>query len=250
MPNTRPYVYVIAGHDPSSGAGLTADIKTLEANKVYGLSVCSALTYQHESRFDEVEWISPDKIIRNLEILADKYPLNWIKIGIIEHVEVLQEILTWIKGKKAGAKVILDPVFRASAGGEFQSDTQAPLWRELLGECHLITPNWEEIQLLFPEKPPLEAARLLGQSTIVYLKGGHNSADPGTDYLFSKEKEFRFRPKGQGVSPKHGSGCVLASSITAQLARGFPLQKACLRAKRYTTSFLSSHPSLLGYHQR
>lgn len=250
MPYTRPYVYVIAGHDPSSGAGLTADLKTLEVNKVYGLSVCSGLTYQHESRFDAVDWVPLDRMLRGLEILAKKYPLDWVKIGIVEHVEVLQEIIEWIKTRNANTRIILDPVLKASAGTVFHSEDTFTRWRQIFEECHLITPNWEEIQQLFPGRDPVETARELGQSTIVYLKGGHHPEHPGRDLLFTGDKEYVFRSRVREVQPKHGSGCVLASAITAQLARGYPLHKACLRAKRYTTRFLTSHPSLLGYHQR
>lgn len=250
MPRNRPYVHIIAGHDPSSGAGLSADIKTLEANKVYGLSVCTALTWQHESKLDAVEWISVAKILSALEILVEKYPLQWIKIGIVENIEVLGEIVSWIKGRNPIAQIILDPVFTASVGKAFHEQVEQEKWLHVFSHCHLITPNWEEMQLLFPEDDPIYSARSLGEQVIVYLKGGHNPDDPGRDYLFTGKKEYSFRPKGEHISPKHGSGCVLASAITANLARGYPLHKACLRAKGYTARFLSSHPSLLGYHNR
>ena len=72
MPRTRPTVLSIAGYDPCGGAGLLADIKTFEANKVYGLGVISAITWQNESSFEKVEWLNPNKIISQIALLLKK----------------------------------------------------------------------------------------------------------------------------------------------------------------------------------
>ena len=249
MPHTRPLVLVLAGHDPSSGAGLTADVKTLEANKAYGMSVCTALTYQHESKVEEVEWLSAAQILRPMEVLSQKYQFSWVKIGIVPNSEVLGHILDFLAMHQPKAKIVWDPVLRSSSGADFFSNG-AGEWKEYLDRMYLLTPNWLEMQQLFPDQEPMEAARALASQTAVFLKGGHRSDRPGRDELFWGEKHVAYNPKQIAPFAKHGSGCVLASAITAQLARGYDLRRACLRAKTYVSQFLMSHPGLLGYHHR
>ena len=84
----------------------------------------------------------------------------------------------------------------------------------------------------------------------MFLKGGHAEKKVGYDTLFLKEgKQFSFRPKTKNIFSKHGSGCVLSSALTANLAKGEDLQRACLKAKQYTERILSSNKTLLGYHK-
>jgi len=270
MPKTRPTVLTIVGHDPSGGAGLLADIKTFEANKVYGMGVVTALTWQNESEFERVEWLSVEKIISQIEILLRKSKVEYAKIGLVENAETLKEIVDYLKKHNEKIRIIWDPILKASAGFDFHSTSSLEVWQNVLPDLFIISPNSQEATWLSGGKIGLEAGEYLSQQCNVFLKGGHNAEKLGYDYLFShqssvvsrqsiinrelrttnyEEKAFSFKPKVKNVPAKHGSGCVLSSAITAYLARGYNLQRACLMAKNYVTAFLLSNEGLLGWHK-
>ncbi|GHA71223.1 hydroxymethylpyrimidine/phosphomethylpyrimidine kinase [Pontibacter akesuensis] len=248
MPKQRPYTLTIAGLDPSGGAGLTADIKTFEALKVQGLSVCTAITYQHESEFEGLDWLSMEQMERQLEIFLRKYKVPYAKIGLVPSLDVLQQLMDVMQKLSPDTRLIWDPILKASAGFTFHEQVQAAQLKELCKQLYLITPNWLEMQQLLPDTPVPEAAAQLSQHCHVLLKGGHNQEKPGYDYLYYKGEAKSFRPKQQVHVGKHGSGCVLSAAITALLAQNYPLHKACRKAKDYTTRFLNSNHTLLGYH--
>ncbi|WP_196885422.1 hydroxymethylpyrimidine/phosphomethylpyrimidine kinase [Aureivirga sp. CE67] len=249
MNQNRNYCLSIAGFDPSSGAGLSADLKTFEMHKVYGFSVCSAITVQNDIEFQSCDWISKEKIIAQLEILLKRFPISVFKIGIVESWEILLEILDFIESKVEKPKIILDPVLKSSSNFVFHSEENDSVFEKVLQKCYLITPNYQEIQQISPDKNVEETISYLNQFTNIFLKGGHKESALGEDILYLKNgEEFIFKPKGNHVSEKHGSGCVLASGIAANLAKKLPIGKACQKAKDYTYQFLNSTENLLGYH--
>ncbi|MDX2306052.1 MAG: hydroxymethylpyrimidine/phosphomethylpyrimidine kinase [Microscillaceae bacterium] len=248
MPGLRTSVLSIAGYDPSGGAGLLADIKTFEAHKVLGMGVCTALTFQNDREFEALQWTQADDIIRQIEILQRQFQFKYAKIGLIESLEVLGQVIDYMKVKTPSTRIILDPIFKASAGFDFHQEISQEKFLEIAGKLYLITPNWTEIQQIFPEKEAQEGAKELSLFCKVYLKGGHNPMDLGKDFLYHQDKIYPLNPKTKNPSPKHGSGCVLSSAITANLAKEYPLLKACLKAKTYISRFLDSNPTLLGYH--
>ena len=246
----RPYVLSIAGFDPSGGAGVLADVKTFEANKVYGFGVVSALTFQNDSEFEKVEWLPLEKIIEQIAVLQKRFQFEYIKIGLIENLEVLNQLILNLKSNISNPKIIWDPILKATAGFDFHNEINKKLLEEICKNIFLITPNMEEIRILMNENDELKAAQDLSSFCNVFLKGGHNENDLGRDFLFTTEgKEFSFRAKQKVEVGKHGSGCVLSSAIIANLARGYKLHRACLRAKQYTAEFLNSNKNLLGYHK-
>lgn len=248
MPKRRPFALSIAGFDPSGGAGLTADTKTFEALKVQGLSVCTAITYQHESAFDGLDWLSIAQMEQQLAVLFRKYKVEVAKVGLVQSMDVLEGLVSVLHRHNPSIKIVWDPILRASAGFRFHEEVQAEQLQHLCQRLYLINPNWNELQQLVPHLPPQEAAAALSQHCRVLLKGGHNEQKPGYDYLYFKGEAQTFRPKQQVPQGKHGSGCVLSAAITALLAQDYPLHKACRKAKDYTTRFLNSNPGLLGYH--
>ena len=246
----RPYVLSIAGFDPSAGAGVLADIKTFEANKVYGFAVPSALTHQNDIEFKHVEWITLDKIIFQIELLQRRFQFEYIKIGLIENLEVLYQLILYLKSTTKDSKFIWDPILKATAGYGFHKEVDNLLLEKICKEIFLITPNVPEAIALGAFDDAVKNVKHFQQFCNVYLKGGHAVDNKGKDHLFTKEgKQFSFNPKGKNVFSKHGSGCVLSSSLTANLAKGFKLHAACLRSKEYTSNFLKSNKSLLGYHK-
>ncbi|PKV48415.1 hydroxymethylpyrimidine/phosphomethylpyrimidine kinase [Aquimarina sp. MAR_2010_214] len=254
----RPYVLTIAGFDPSNGAGLTADIKTIEALKGYGLSVCTANTIQNDVEFKTCYWTDIDVIKSQVDILFDRFTITYVKIGIVQNWKILNAIIDVVLEKNDGIKIILDPVLKSSSDFDFHSsnddsDDQNNIekqFEEVLDKIYLLTPNYNEIEKLYSSKTIEETIVYISSKTNLFLKGGHRKEAVGKDELFTTSgKNFTFNPKRQNVSEKHGSGCVLSSAITTYLALGFSLIKACYRGKRYTEKILSSNSSLLGYHR-
>ena len=98
---TRPNILTIAGFDPSNGAGLTADIKTFEALKCYGLAVCTANTVQNDIEFKDCHWISKSVIKKQIEVLFTQFKIDVVKIGIVENWKILSEIVDFSFSSKA-----------------------------------------------------------------------------------------------------------------------------------------------------
>ncbi|NER14291.1 hydroxymethylpyrimidine/phosphomethylpyrimidine kinase [Leptobacterium flavescens] len=244
----RPFVLSIAGFDPSGGAGLTADIKTFEAMKCYGLAVCSANTVQNDTEFLSCRWTDMETMRSQIDVLFDRFEIGFAKIGIVENWKVLGEIIDLLLKKNPEIRIVLDPVLRASTGYGFHNSDEEDL-NSVLEKIYLITPNIEEIGQLYSKRGAEETVKEISTKTHLFLKGGHRDEDRGKDELFTTDgKKFVLNPKTKEAFAKHGSGCVLSSAITAQLALGFPLLKACYRGKRYTERVLSSNKTLLGYH--
>jgi hydroxymethylpyrimidine/phosphomethylpyrimidine kinase len=249
----RPYVLTVAGFDPSAGAGVLADVKTFEQNKVMGLAATSALTVQNEDIYISTQWIDIETIIKQLQPLFDKYTIEVAKIGLIQNIDALNKLVDYLITQNSRIKIILDPILKATGSDSyFHSDIQIKQFENICSALFMITPNWDELKQLYKELTPHEAAQHLSKFCNVYVKGGHREDKKGYDmlYLKGKTKNFSFRPKLAEVYPKHGSGCVLSAALVANIANGFPLQKTCLRAKEYTEYLLKSNPTKLGWHKR
>src|ERR1700756_4286511 len=172
MVSKRLYVLSIAGFDPSGGAGVLADIKTVESNKVYGLGVISANTFQNDTEFGKVDWISVEKIIEQITILQKRFEFEYVKIGLIENLETLDKIISYLISKNANTKIIWDPILKASAGFEFHKEIDSTLLEKICKQLYVITPNVPEALSLGSFKDAVENAKHLSKSCHVFLKGG------------------------------------------------------------------------------
>jgi hydroxymethylpyrimidine/phosphomethylpyrimidine kinase len=245
----RPFVLSIAGFDPSAGAGVLADVKTFEACGTYGMGVVSALTYQNDIAFEKVEWLTFSQIVEQIEMLQKRFQFDYIKIGLIENLDVLNQLISYLTSHISHPKIIWDPILKASAGFEFHNEINKNVLEKICTQLYLITPNVPEALKLGVDNDSKKNSQYLSQFCNVYLKGGHNSEKKGNDILFEKNgKEVLFQSETENVFQKHGSGCVLSSAITAYLAKGFSIETACVEAKKYITKFLLRNDSLLGYH--
>ena len=247
--NSNNYILTIAGFDPSSGAGLTADIKTFEAHGLYGLSVCTAVTVQNDVSFKSCSWIDEETIISQIETLFERFQINTVKIGIIESWERLLVVITKLKQLNAEVKIILDPVLKASTGFDFHTKQNLSVLEKVLESCYCITPNYDEIKALFPEKTIEETIAFITEKTNMYLKGGHRTDKKGWDELYhSKIVQVNIPPVAEKVFDKHGSGCVLSSALAANIEMGHVIEEATLNTKKYIEDFLNSNETLLGKH--
>lgn len=243
------YVLSIAGHDPSAGAGLTSDLKTMEHLGIYGLSVCTAITIQNDSDFVKCHWIPVEQIIEQTDILFKRFEISVVKIGIVESLESLKLILFKLKELNPNIKIVLDPILKATAGYDFHTNEVHKTWFDVWKNCFIVTPNFDEIQQLNPRVDWKTNLKEINQFTNVYLKGGHRKDKLGWDEVYLQSGELiSIGPKVKSVYQKHGSGCVLSSALASHIALGLDLESACRKAKYYTEQFLNSHTSLLGVH--
>lgn len=246
----RPYILTIAGFDPSNGAGLTADVKTFEQLKCYGLAVCTANTIQSDTEFLKCDWVEIDTILEQIEVLMSRFSISVVKIGIVENWIKLSKIVDLILRLNQKTKIILDPVLKSSSGFSFHEGFNEKDFDKILSKIYMITPNYQEILNLYQRKSIAETIAHIQTKTNLFLKGGHNSEKLGVDYLYTiKGKIHPFNPKkGIKIYEKHGSGCVLSSAIASYVALKYPLVKSCFKGKRYIEKVLSSNKTLLGYH--
>ena len=247
MIGKRPTILTISGLDPSNGAGLTADLQTINKLKGYAVSVCSANTVQTDEVFQACHWTDFAVMQAQIELLFARFSFDVVKIGIVENWEVLGKLVDVLLQLQPKLKIIVDPVLKASAGFAFHGSDTAAL-EAILGKLYLITPNTEELTLIAEGGNTEEVLARLVKNTNVLLTGGHSNIK-GQDVLYAKSGgRYTINPKIKACTEKHGSGCILSSAIAAYTASGYPLLKACLRGKRYTERMLSSNNSLLAFH--
>ncbi len=242
-------ILTIAGHDPSAGAGITSDIKTFEAHGLYGLSVCTAITVQNDIDFKKCVWVEPDVIISQIETLFERFTLPVVKIGIVESWSVLLRIVNKLKALNSEIKIVLDPIIKASAGYDFHTEENQDLLDKIWEACYIITPNYDEIKSLYPKLSIEETIEHISGFTKIYLKGGHREEKKGWDVLYHCGiVQTNIEPNATTVFQKHGSGCVLSSSLASNIALDIALEDASKNSKYYTETFLNSNKSLLGVH--
>ncbi len=247
--NTHNYILSIAGIDPSSGAGITSDIKTFEAHGLYGLSVCTGISIQNDIHFENCIWTAPEDILSQIDILFDRFTVPVVKIGIVESWPTMLLILKKLYVLNPDVIIIVDPIIMATSGFNFHLEENQDVLDEIWNYCFLVTPNYDEIQHLYPKLDIEETIEHISKKTNLYLKGGHRKDKKGWDELYHSEIVMvNIPPSTKIISEKHGSGCVLSSAIASNLSKEIELEDAVREAKFYTEKFLNSNTSLLGNH--
>ncbi|MEO6175197.1 MAG: hydroxymethylpyrimidine/phosphomethylpyrimidine kinase [Flavobacterium circumlabens] len=248
MPENRPYALSIAGFDPTGGAGVLADIKTFEQHQVSGFAISTANTLQTENQFYDIQWTDLSFVIRSVETLFKNYKIKAVKIGITPDLNYLSRIVSAIKLASSTTKIVWDPVLKSTTQFEFLKITADLNLYKILCQIDLITPNYKEAALLFPDFLSEDFQNKNEIPTAVLVKGGHNEAKTGTDYLFLKDEIITLLPSEKKCFEKHGSGCVLSAAIASNFALNQTHEEACKNAKIYIEKYLSSTPTLIGYH--
>lgn len=233
-----PRVCVVAGSDPSGGAGVQADLKVLQALGVYGTSAVTALTVQDTQRVHDVSAVDPFLVERQLEVILDDVGADCIKIGMLAKRATVELVTRVVERKARGVPLVLDPVLVSSSGHPLLDvDGHTVLIERLMPLCALVTPNAPEAALItgleITEEAHLYQAAdrllLMGQDAVL-ITGGHLPGDTVIDLLRTADGlERRFEAPRWPVSP-HGTGCAIASAIAAGLAHGFTLETAVERA--------------------
>lgn len=241
----RPYVISIAGFDPTGGAGLLSDSKTFEQSKVMGLGVCTALTLQTASKCHSLDWRPVEEVTGAIQVLMENYPVSAVKIGIVRDAEFLGKIVEAVQKYNSEIKMVWDPVLKSTSEFTFFDLETLSQLKDTINKLSLITPNYNEYSVLKENNllPDTHQCSLL-------IKGGHREDHLGTDILVENGKKTLLVPAENNTVyfPKHGSGCVLSSAITAELAKGENMKAACKHGKLYIEKFLKSNSTLLGTH--
>lgn len=222
-----PAVVVIAGVDPTGGAGLGADLAVLQAMGCQGLPVPTAWTVQDGRALTSAGSLPGEAVAAMLAALAD-LELAAVKVGMLATEGVVDAVISWVCALNPRPPVVVDPVVLATGGGRLLEDAGvAALRARLLPLAALVTPNHDEARLLAGEAQggPETLARALvslGAGAAV-VTGGHGAGAP-VDVLFDGARIHRFeRPRRPGA---HGSGCRFASGCAAGLAHGRSVAQA------------------------
>ncbi|MEQ9285477.1 MAG: hydroxymethylpyrimidine/phosphomethylpyrimidine kinase [Cyclobacteriaceae bacterium] len=235
-------VLTIAGFDPCGGAGILADVQTIQQLGAQGMAVVSALTYQNEDGFYGIEWKNFESIKAQLDPIINRYPFDTVKIGIVQSMDILNQTIDLLQEKNKDVNIIWDPVLKSSSGFDFSLCPDKQNLKEVLGKIYLITPNKLEFDHLTRILPHEE------WSTNCLLKGGHNSSNDVTDLLMTSSQTKNIEAKRIEGRDKHGTGCVLSSALATYISQGTDLETACRKAKRYIEKFLMTGKEKLGRH--
>jgi hydroxymethylpyrimidine/phosphomethylpyrimidine kinase len=252
MSEAPPVVLTIAGFDPSSGAGVTADIKTIAAHGCYGVACITAMTVQSTSGVRKVVPVAGELISETLQELVSDMAMAAVHIGMLGSGKVVKAVVDFLTRKNL-SNVVLDPILTSSSGSNLLDAAGTKLLVErLMPLATVVTPNVDEAAALtglrVSDLEQMKAAALklhsLGAQAVV-VTGGH--LEKATDLLSFKSRhgveQEVFKSERQKSSSTHGTGCAFATAMACHLALERGLPEAVLLAKAYVTAAISkAHP--------
>ena len=241
-----PRVHVLAGLDPSGGAGIAADVEALLAVGARALPCATALTVQGVGGAYGAEAVPLPLVRAQVEgLLAGRgLAVKAVKTGMLATAAIAGEVAELLgRGRLARAPLVVDPVLAASSGlSLFDAGGASPAeaLRPLLARAAVVTPNWPELEALCgaaleDDDAAVAAARGLGARAVL-VKGGHRSGAP-VDLLVTKREVLRLRGRRRPGTAR-GTGCRLASALAGLLAKGASLPDAARGAKRVVERYL------------
>ena len=240
-----PVVLTIAGIDPSGGAGIVADIKTIAAFGCFPAAAITSITFQNAQRVFGAEHQSAATLRAQVEPIVQDATVVAAKTGMLPTAEIVAEVVRLFRVENLPAPVV-DPVMISTSGHDLIGDEAFQILKtELLRVARLVTPNIPEAERLAgfsirsetDMRRAAEAIKSLGAFAVL-VKGGHrlDSQADAVDILIDDTGEFtEFRGEYIEVGEVHGSGCTLSAAIAANLANGLTLEAAVGAAKSYLT---------------
>ena len=236
----------IAGTDPSGGAGIQADLKTMTMNGVFAMSAITALVAQNTTGVREIVETTPEFLGQQIDAVFEDIPPDAVKTGMVAScglIETIAERLRFYRAKN----IVVDPVMAATSGGRLISEEAVEtLKTHLLPIAAVATPNIPEAEILsgmtIHSQSDIEAAaKWIGDTygCAVLLKGGHNISG-ANDFLYADRAGMWFYGPRIDNPNTHGTGCTLSSAIAANLAKGFDLPASIQRAKDYLSGALGA----------
>lgn len=253
MSTSKPVVLTIAGLDPSGGAGIVADIKTISALGCFPAAALTSITYQNTTGVFGAEHQSAATLQAQVEPIVQDLNVAAAKTGMLPTAEIVAEVARLFSKEKLPAPVV-DPVVVATSGDVLIDDEAFQILKtRLFPLARVVTPNIPEAEKLAgfaiesesDMRRAAEAIQLLGARAVL-VKGGHRSiGGQALDILFTEGGIFtEFRTEYLAVGEVHGSGCTLSAAIAACLGKGLSLEDAVAAAKKYVTDAIRSAPRI------
>jgi hydroxymethylpyrimidine kinase/phosphomethylpyrimidine kinase len=230
-PTHKPVVLTIAGSDSGGGAGIQADLKTIEAHGAFGTSAITAVTAQNTQGVESSHVLPVAELEAQLDAVLSDFDVRAVKTGMLATAEIVETVTDYARG--FDVPLVVDPVMVATSGDPLLDENAQDAYRELIAEATLVTPNADEAAVLtgvFPENG--EAATAAGNGLVelgaeaTLVKGGHVSGDEIEDTLVTADDVRTWAHPRIDTVATHGSGCALSAAIAARLAHGEALVEA------------------------
>ena len=252
--NLSKTVLVIAGSDPSGGAGIQADLKTLTTLGVYGMTAITALTEQNTRGVLGIFEIPLDFVVKQIDCCLTDIGANAIKIGMMHNVELINGVYEALKHNEIigneKIKIVLDPVMVAKGGHRLLKDDAVNSLKNFIKNTNpVLTPNVPEAEILAGIKiNNLVDMKTAGKKLIdlgasfVVLKGGHMNTPTMSDFLIGREVLDQIETKKIETNHTHGTGCTMASALAAGLAKSYEIKEAFQKAHLYVNQAIITAP--------
>ncbi len=252
-----PVVLTIAGFDPSSGAGITADIKTIAAHECYGVACITAMTVQSTQGVRRVEGVDPEIIAETLQELVADISVAAVHIGMLGNGRIAEVVADFLTQAHL-PHVVLDPILKSSSGADLlDAAGTRVLIERLLPLAELITPNLAEAGALIGmavtnlDQMRQSATRLhsLGAANVVVTGGdlertekdkGEKAIDLLSFITGRGVEEEVFKANRQRSNSTHGTGCAFSTALACHLAHGRGLPEAVLLSKAYVSAAIAN----------
>ena len=252
--NLSKTVLVIAGSDPSGGAGIQADLKTLTSLGVYGMTAITALTEQNTKGVQDIFEVPLDFVVKQINCCLSDIGANAIKIGMMHNTDLINGVYDALKHNKIiGNKkisIVLDPVMVAKGGHKLLKEDAVNSLKSFIKNTNpVLTPNIPEAEILTDIKinnltdMKTAAKKIinLGASFVV-LKGGHMNVPIMSDLLIGTDVIDQIDTKKIVTNNTHGTGCTMASALTAGLAKSLEIKEAFRNAHFYVNQAIMTSP--------
>ena len=250
---SRPVVLTIAGLDPSGGAGIVADIKTIAALGCFPAAALTSITFQNTTGVFGAEHQTAATLRAQMKPIVQDLSVAAAKTGMLPTAEIVAEVARLFAEEDLPAPVV-DPVVVATSGDVLIDDEAFQILKtKLFPLARLVTPNIPEAEKLAGFSVQTEADMRRAAHAIqslgaraVLVKGGHKAtAGEALDVLLNEDGRFsEFRTEYLDVGEVHGSGCTLSAAIAASLGRGLTIEDAVGAAKKYVTEAIRAAPQI------
>ena len=248
-----PRILIVAGSDSSGGAGLQADLRTVQALGGYGMTAVTAVTVQNTLGVSGVHGIPPATVAAQMRACLDDIGTDAVKIGMLGSVEIIAAVGEVLAGLQV--PIVLDPVMVAKGGAVLLDDDAVGAMLGLLRLASVVSPNTPELVALAGVEIEdeadvvLAAQELLGQGArAVLAKGAHLAGGEIADWLVTPLAQVRMTSRRIETRHTHGTGCTLASALAVGLARGLPMEQAVREARDYVRAAILAAPGFGGGH--
>ncbi|WP_436909711.1 bifunctional hydroxymethylpyrimidine kinase/phosphomethylpyrimidine kinase [Halosimplex marinum] len=232
-PVSPPVVLAVAGSDSGGGAGIQADLKTIEAGGAFGTTAITSVTAQNTTGVESTHVLPTAEIDAQCDAVVSDFDVAAVKTGMLATADVVELVTDRVR--ETAAPAVVDPVMVAASGDRLLASEAESAYEDLVAEATLVTPNADEAAVLTGVDPDDEAeAREAGERLVelgadaALVKGGHVSGDSDdvVDVLVTGDGVETFRHPRVDTDATHGSGCTLSSAIATRLAHGDDVEAA------------------------